>query len=375
MKTKKVILKNTLQKEIDSARSEIKTDAYAMSIGEWASLYEKKELDIHPEFQRFYRWTSFQKSRFIESIFLGIPIPPIFVAQTKEGIWDVVDGLQRLSTLFEFMGILKDENGKSVTPLVLEGTKYLPALDGKRWEDPEKTNSSLELAQRLYIRREKLDVNIILRESGKTAKYELFQRLNTGGSPLSDQEVRNCIIVMLDREFFTWLRTLADNESFKNCIALSDKALLEQDDMELVLRFIVFRTMSEKDMVGIRDLGDFLTNEMIKLITDKEFNRDKEKRIFERTFKVIFDKLGTDAFHRYDKSKKKHLGGFVISAYEAIAIGLGKNNGVINNEMDLKGKAKDLWSNPVFKSNSGSGKSASTRIPKLIPLGRKIFKK
>ncbi len=70
-----------LQKEIDMARKDIRTDSYSVSIGEWISMYEKDEIDIHPEFQRFYRWTSAQKSRLIESIFLGIPIPPIFVAQ------------------------------------------------------------------------------------------------------------------------------------------------------------------------------------------------------------------------------------------------------------------------------------------------------
>ena len=67
--------------EIDLRRREIRTDGYAMSIGEWISLYEKKELDIHPEFQRFFRWSDTQKTNLIESILLGIPLPPIFVSQ------------------------------------------------------------------------------------------------------------------------------------------------------------------------------------------------------------------------------------------------------------------------------------------------------
>ena len=67
-----------LQDEIDKARNDIRTDSYSVSIGEWISIYEKEELDIHPEFQRFFRWTPTQKSRLIESILLGIPIPQIF---------------------------------------------------------------------------------------------------------------------------------------------------------------------------------------------------------------------------------------------------------------------------------------------------------
>jgi len=102
--------------EVNEKRREIRTDQYAMSVSEWASLYENKEIDIHPEFQRFYRWNDVQKTNLIESILLGIPIPPIFVSQRTDGVWDVVDGLQRLSTIYEFMGILKDENGNNIGP-------------------------------------------------------------------------------------------------------------------------------------------------------------------------------------------------------------------------------------------------------------------
>ena len=89
-----------LQEEIDKMRQEIRADDYSMSIGEWISLYENSEIEIHPEFQRFFRWTTTQKTSLIESILLGIPIPPIFVSQREDGVWDVVDGLQRLSTIY-----------------------------------------------------------------------------------------------------------------------------------------------------------------------------------------------------------------------------------------------------------------------------------
>jgi hypothetical protein len=130
----------SLAEQISKKRKEIKTDGYPMSIGEWMSMYERHELDIHPEFQRFYRWTEPQKTALIESILLGIPLPPIFVSQREDGVWDVVDGLQRLSTIFQFVGILRDENKKLVQPLVLEKTKYLPALQDIMWEneDPKK---------------------------------------------------------------------------------------------------------------------------------------------------------------------------------------------------------------------------------------------
>lgn len=167
----------SLQEEIDRQRGEIRTDGYSVSIGEWISIYEKAELDIHPEFQRFFRWTPRQKSRLIESILLGIPIPQIFVAQRPDGVWDVVDGVQRLSTIFQFVGILRDEDGTTLPPLTLEATKYLPSMAGKRWEDADLPDLSLTPAQRLIVKRSKIDVSIILKESDEASKYELFHAL------------------------------------------------------------------------------------------------------------------------------------------------------------------------------------------------------
>ncbi len=176
-----------LQQEIDARRAEIRTDEYAMSIGEWISLYENKELDIHPEFQRFFRWSIWQKSRLIESILLGIPIPTIFVSQRKDGVWDVVDGLQRLSTIFQFVGILRKEDNALEPPLILERTEYLPSLKGVAWdsgnilsqqtlplEDGNLHPQTLTATQRLLIRRAKIHVSIILRESDENNKFELF---------------------------------------------------------------------------------------------------------------------------------------------------------------------------------------------------------
>ena len=92
-----------LQSEIDKMRKRIKTDNYPMSIGELANLYRDGDLNINPIYQRLFRWDIAQQSALIESILLGIPIPPIYVYQDSEGKWNLIDGLQRLSTIFKFM--------------------------------------------------------------------------------------------------------------------------------------------------------------------------------------------------------------------------------------------------------------------------------
>jgi uncharacterized protein with ParB-like and HNH nuclease domain len=164
-----------LQEEIDRQRQDIRSDGYSMSIGELVSLYEGHEIEIHPEFQRFFRWSDYQKTSLIESILLGIPIPPIFVSQRDDGEWDVIDGLQRLSTIYQFLGKLKDEEGQFITPLVLQGTKYLPSLENKKWEDKYDEKNSLTKSQQLLVKRAKINVVIIQKESSSNTKYELFQ--------------------------------------------------------------------------------------------------------------------------------------------------------------------------------------------------------
>src|SRR5579871_3292810 len=168
-----------------------------MSIGEMINLYRDGEVDVHPEFQRIYRWSDSQKSALIESILLGIPLPSIFVAQRSDGVWDVVDGVQRLSTILQLVGELEDGERHPVPALTLQGTKFLPSLQDKTWgeSDDEDSPSTLTSTQRIDVKRAKLDLKIIKRESDPAAKYELFQRLNAFGSQLTPQEVRNCLAI------------------------------------------------------------------------------------------------------------------------------------------------------------------------------------
>src|ERR1700679_2558050 len=124
-----------LEEEIASGQRSVKTDAYQMSIGEIVSMYDNKELVIDPEFQRYFRWDPGQKSKLVESILLGIPLPSIFVFERADGTWELIDGLQRVSTILQFMGKLREPNGNGMEPAsILEGTRYLPSLRNAVWE-------------------------------------------------------------------------------------------------------------------------------------------------------------------------------------------------------------------------------------------------
>ena len=211
-----------LESQVKEARLTVSTDGYSMSIGELVNLYDDNELNIHPEFQRIYRWNDYQKSKFIESILLGIPLPSIFVAQNSEGIWEVVDGLQRLSTIFQFMGKLKDENGELLPCLKLYSTKYLTELKDIKWKN-EDGSKELTNALKLDFKRARMDIKIVERISDPDTKFELFQRLNTGGSELKPQEIRNCVLLMINKDIFNVIKECSENNNFRDTLPISER--------------------------------------------------------------------------------------------------------------------------------------------------------
>ena len=356
----------SLVDQVNQRRREIRTDGYLMSVGEWISLYEGDEIDIHPEFQRIFRWSNVQKTNLIESILLGIPIPPVFVSQRRDGIWDVVDGLQRLSTIYELIGILKDDTGIVIPPLTLTKTKYLPELEGKCWDD-------LEQELRLIIKRSKIGASIILKESDDEAKYDLFQRLNTGGSQLSPQEVRNCIMVMLNNDFYDWLKSLAEYESFQECVALSERPLNQAYDIELALRFVIFSLIDEAELSNIGDVGVFITDKMSELCVSDSFDRGLWERLFKRTFDLLNDHLNSESFKRYNAAKNKFMGGFLLSQFEVVAYGVAYNLNADINIQNLREKVAAIWADSEYTAWSGSGITATRRLPRIIPYGRRVF--
>lgn len=361
----------TLQQEIDKHRKEIHTDSYPMSIGELVNLYRDGELDLHPEFQRFYRWTAQQKSRWIESILLGIPLPSIFVVQRKDGVWDVIDGLQRLSAILEVMGELTGEDGQVRPCIELEGTKYLPSLSKKRWRD-DSEERRLTIDQQRYIKRAKLDLKIIQRESSESAKYELFQRLNTGGSPLSDQEVRSCILISVKPQFYRWVHELSKYPAFQACLPLTERQRQEQYDLELAIRFLVLRTIDMVDLVGLRELGEFLTESAVALAADDTFEYEQGATAFRATFDVVSEALGDDAFRKYES--QRFIGPFLISAFEVVALGLGFNQPSTLDKTEVAERVKtQVWKKASFLTSSGI--RATQRLPHTLPFGREVFGK
>jgi len=372
----------TLQQEIDEKARTIHTESYSMSIGELANMYEDEELEIHPEFQRVFRWDIDQRSKLIESILLGIPIPSIFVAQREDGIWDVIDGVQRLSTIFEFMGIFRDDSGNTVSGSQLVKTPYLKSLENKQYENKADPTNSLTMSQRLFLKRGKIDIKIIKKESDSDVIYDLFQRINSLGTKLSDQELRDCAILMVNKDFYKWISDLSSYSAFENCLDLSEKDYAEKYPREIVSRFFVIRHAELSIIRKQSNFADFITDFLVKFWKSDDYNKEQEAEVFKRTFDLLNSTLSQDSFKKYSTTKEKFEGRFLVSAFEATAIGLAKNIDQWNyseqtlpeTNRRLREKVIQLWNNPQFTDNVGRGVKFNARIPAVVELGQNLFR-
>lgn len=364
----------SLQEEITARASKIYRESYQMSIGELINLYRDGEMDIHPEFQRVFRWSEYQKTKLIESIMLNIPIPSIFVNQNDDGVWDVIDGVQRLSTIFQFVGIFKDEEGKKLPPLTLQKTDYLPSFAGVQW-DNEVAELSFTKEQQLFFKRARMDVIIMKKESDPNTKYELFQRLNTGGSLLSDQEVRNCLMIMTNKKFYEFVMELDEESSFRNCLPISDRRTDEQYRVELLLRLLIPKYIDWEKIGQYSDFAELLDKETISLC-NMELDFTEIKEHFIATFNLLYGVMGEDSFKKYNGAK--HLGPVMAAAFQTIATGVYENITEIlalgNTNEWLTNKIHSLYSQDEFQKNTTPGVKSIPRFKDLSLFGVQYFK-
>ncbi|MFC1416643.1 DUF262 domain-containing protein [Streptacidiphilus cavernicola] len=364
----------TLESQINEYRRQIATDSYPMSIGELSNLYRDGEIDIHPEFQRIFRWRDSQKSRLVESILLGIPLPSIFVAQNEKGVWDVVDGVQRLSTIFQFMGILKDDQGNLFEPLVCTDAPFLRELEGCTYESINGTDKSLTPTQRLDFKRARVDMKIIKRESDNRAKYDLFQRLNSFGTVATEQELRNCLLVSMSKKHFDWLVDVSSDANFLDTLDLPSRLIDERYHMELALRFVFLRSISPPKLASIRNIGDFLTEELVDFADYSDKKLTVEMKVFKKTFAILMEAGGAEMLRRWNHAKAKPEGSFSLSAFEALALGIAYHlPGTTPTASGVRLRQVELWSDPQFSAGHATGLRGDQRMKKAIPFGRTLF--
>lgn len=344
-----------LETQIKNIKNDLSTDRLDMSFGEICSMYERDELIVSPEFQRLFRWTPEQKTQFIESLLLGIPIPPIFVATDQMGKWELVDGLQRISTVLSFLGLLKDPTKKN--SWVLEEGALVKCLDGFSYKE-------LPFKFQLALKRSVCRIEIINWNSKIDMRYELFNRLNTGGSPLTDQEIRNCVFRGISTKFNDFLKRVASNPNFIELVAPTEKQLSELYMEELVLRFT---SLYDNEHNIKRNISRHMTEFMESAVKNDNFDYDAVESSFMRVISVL-SKVGKDVFRGKN-------GGFSTSLFEAITIGVAKyiDHYEITIDNKLNTKIDKLKKDEEFEQYMGSAANNKMRIIKRIQIVTKTF--
>jgi hypothetical protein len=323
-------------------------------------MYQDGEMLISPDFQRLFRWDDARKTRFIESILLGIPIPAIFVIENADDTWVLLDGLQRVSTLLSFFGILKTADNQLDTKKnnwTLGEGDFIKSMAGKKKDD---LPLRLQRAIKITICR----VEILRWNDNKIdLKYELFERLNSGSEPVMEQVIRNSVIGSRSNEFNLFLQKLSKKELFQKLIDVSkhqDETLYLQ---ELVLRFISLYLNNYQ--LNMNDtISKYMTQYMRIAVADKSFPYELIEKLF---YKVLYllESFSSKIF-RLEK------GGFSTAVYDVVMIGIARHidfyekNSPILNEKINKFKQSSEWKN----ISSDKGKN----YVKRLELANKIFK-
>ena len=264
-----------------------------------ADMIDEGDIDLTPDFQRNLVWDSIQKSRLIESVLLRIPLPMFYFSEEAEGRITVVDGLQRLTTIKEFMDNKFPLKGLEYLKDSCEGRYY----SGKNKDGSPNGKTGIESKYYRWFNQTQFSCNVIDPASPPKVKYDIFRRINTGGKPLNNQEIRNCLASKNLRDV---LRRMANLLEFKIATDGSIKSV-RMEDQEVALRFICFHRYYQKDYELNNYNGnmeaslDDLTDELGKLKRD-----DLEKYIvlFSNSMKNAEHLFGKYAFR---KTLPKHL--------------------------------------------------------------------
>jgi hypothetical protein len=303
---------------------------------------------------------------------LGLPVPQIVLFQREDGVLELIDGLQRVSSIIRFItGRTPQESVYAQEEVTrLTGCDILPSLDGKEFAD-------FEPVVQLELKRKTLRAIVIRRSNDAYLRYEMFKRLNAGGSPAEAHEVRNAslrIIGVAGERFLEFLGTCSEQPSFGELTdTLSDQAKSRLGKQELVLRFFALKNSRDTYKGNISDWLDTYSEAVAKGI--QGFDYQVEGPLFNRAFAVLGEKLGSEAFLKHMNNRA--LGGLAPAYFDAVTMG---TLPLIDRlATDTPEHAKVILNQAVghenddFRENVGPGANAVPRLHRRIAEVNRVF--
>ena len=272
----------------DPEKIRIHTKHY--SLRQVVDMIEEGDIDIAPDFQRQYVWKSWQRSGLIESLLLGIPLPSFYFNEDSRGRLQVVDGVQRLTTIFRYV---KEQTFK------LGKVTYLHELEGQGFDD-------LASLFRRRLGSAQFVAHVIDPQTPYRVKFDIFRRINTGGTPLSAQEIRHCMSKTRSRNF---LKQLVSDESF---ITATGGSLLNHPrmaDREVALRFVAFRLFTSDEYAQHSGFDEFLGFVTDRLDDPDSQSLDHLRTEFVRGMTNCYSVFGEYAFRKWpwDATRKSPI--------------------------------------------------------------------
>lgn len=238
----------------DPEQIRIHTKTY--SLRQIVDMIGEKDIDLAPDFQRNYVWKDFQRWNLIESLLLGIPLPSFYFNEERDGRLQVVDGVQRLNTINNFYN----------DRFPLRKLAYLSDLEGSYFR-------GLSGVFRRRIQNTQLLAHVIDPQTPYRVKFDVFKRINTGGSPLSAQEIRHCMSKDRSRNF---LRNLVAMPEFERVMGNTVLNHPRMADREIALRLVAFHIIKKEEYRRYESLDSFLgevTQRIDVALSDRDLER------------------------------------------------------------------------------------------------------
>ena len=334
----------------DPAYSDIEIGDTPFSIFEYLRQLDKGKIVIQPDFQRNQVWKNTQKSKFIESILLNFPLPPIYLNETKESNYIVIDGLQRSTTLKEFYyGTLK-----------LSELEALPKYNNMCYKDlPDTLQSKFE--------DKKLTVFILKPSTPMVVIYDLFNRINTGGTQLNRQEVRNCIFI---GKSTLLLKELSEKTYFKKAISCGVSAQ-RMKDREVVLRYIAFRWFDYKNEY-IGNMSDYIESAMKKINKMDEIQIQEIRADFKKVMRQSFSILGNRNFRIPTSSTRGTINTAVLETV-CNYLSLKEDDFIEKNKGIIKENYTRLINDTVYRDAVTRSTASKTRVSDRFRIAHEIL--
>ncbi|WP_308920636.1 DUF262 domain-containing protein [Janthinobacterium sp. J1-1] len=304
------------------------------------------EIDLAPAFQRKARlWNHARKSRLIESLLLRIPLPVFYVASDDQDRWSVVDGIQRLTTIYDF---IKNQ-------YALSDLEYLIKLNDLKFDQ-------LPRSFQRRIEETSLVVHLIQDGTPEEVMINIFKRINTGGMELTAQEIRNALNKGIVREF---LLTLASAEEFTLATTnpINDSRMQAQ---EMVLRFFSFYLHPwEEYVTGSMGLDSYLTRTMRELNKLSEIERTNLAKKFKNSMICSYKIFGSETFRKPKDGIRRNP--INKALFEAWSVNIAhcsdeQQKILINKKLEIYEKFRQLASDEYFNASISASTGASTRV-------------